>query len=193
MRARISSSPIPAQARAPRLPSLEFFRDPRQRTVGMYILDLPVTTEAARAAGREIWGYPKFLTEIPFRHQDGQFDCAVDDPAGGEPLLALRGALGRSLGLDAFHLTLYSNHRDQLVKTVVDVRCPTRVSRGTQTSLAASPGDHRMAANARDLGLVGATPLVVQVSDAFQSRLNDGESIGPWETPPIPYADTETS
>jgi hypothetical protein len=59
----------------------ESFKDPRlylanmvrrnghKWTVGAYVLELPVTIPEARVAGREIWGYPKYLTDIPFTQE----------------------------------------------------------------------------------------------------------------------------
>jgi hypothetical protein len=41
-----------------------------------------VTTEPANVGGREIYGYPKFVTEIPFKLEDGAFSAAVLDRAG---------------------------------------------------------------------------------------------------------------
>jgi len=43
------------------------------REMGMYVVDLPVTTELACVSGRELWGYPKFRTQIPFNLQGRQF------------------------------------------------------------------------------------------------------------------------
>jgi hypothetical protein len=38
-----------------------------------------------------------------------------------------------------------------------------------------------MAKNIRDLGLDGAKPFLVQRTDHFQARLNEGRKIAPWE------------
>ena len=47
----------------PLLPLLFEQRWPR---MGWWVHHLPVTTEAARQAGRSLWGYPKFLADIDF-------------------------------------------------------------------------------------------------------------------------------
>jgi hypothetical protein len=54
-----------------------------------YTLHLPVTTEAARYAGVEFYGYPKFLAEIGFEEQGQWLACrlAVD----GHEILTLKG------------------------------------------------------------------------------------------------------
>jgi len=51
----------------------ELYSDIKNRELGFYVLSLPVTTELANAAGRELWGYPKFVTEISFHLGGGCF------------------------------------------------------------------------------------------------------------------------
>ncbi|HEY6098020.1 MAG TPA: acetoacetate decarboxylase family protein, partial [Anaeromyxobacter sp.] len=69
---------------------LDLFRPPAGRRLGFRILDLPVSTSIANAAGREIWGYPKFVTDLPQRYDPGAFSGAVMAPGGGE-ILRLEG------------------------------------------------------------------------------------------------------
>ena len=44
---------------------VDLFRAPAGRRLGFRILDLPVSTPIADVAGRELWGYPKFVAELP--------------------------------------------------------------------------------------------------------------------------------
>jgi hypothetical protein len=71
----------------PHVPGWRLAVDPlravRRRDVGWAVLDLPVTTELANAAGREIWGYPKFVTELPIRFAPHAFHGQVRDPDRG--------------------------------------------------------------------------------------------------------------
>jgi acetoacetate decarboxylase len=46
---------------------------------GIYIHHLPVNQEFTLAAGREIWGYPKFLTEISVEKHGGEMRCTLGD------------------------------------------------------------------------------------------------------------------
>jgi len=48
-------------------------------TIGAYVLEMPVTIPQARAAGREIWGFPKFETKIPFKLERKRFEFGVLD------------------------------------------------------------------------------------------------------------------
>src|SRR3990167_4160822 len=70
---------------------LASFTHPEERRSGLYVLDLPVTTALANAAGREIWGFPKFVTPIEFELRGNQFSCSVENPDSGTPLMTLAG------------------------------------------------------------------------------------------------------
>ena len=52
-----------------------YVRGPRGR--GVYIHHLPVDQEFTLAAGREIWGYPKFLAEIALEEADDGATCTL--------------------------------------------------------------------------------------------------------------------
>ncbi len=52
-----------------------------------YIHRLPVTTDFSCAAGREIWGFPKFVAEIRFREDGGRRSVTLD--AEGEHVFTL--------------------------------------------------------------------------------------------------------
>jgi hypothetical protein len=55
----------------------------------MYILHLPVTSERARRGGVEMAGYPKFIADISFAHEQGYTTCSVSE--NGQRILALTG------------------------------------------------------------------------------------------------------
>jgi hypothetical protein len=162
-------------------PTIDFFRKPDARTAGFYVLDLPVTTEAACVAGRELWGYPKFVTEIPVKVEDDGVECSVRLPEGNGDIVRFSGRPGTGVSLSAFDLMSYSNRNRELVKTNIDVRAKMKTCLGGDFRVAANDSQHRMAKNIRDLGLDGAKPFLVQRSDHFQARLNEGRKIAPWE------------
>lgn len=69
---------------------------PRQR-LGFHILYPPVATAIANAGGREIWGFPKFVTPIDTALTGRQIAVEVHDPEGGTPILQLKGSVGVSV------------------------------------------------------------------------------------------------
>ena len=63
--------------------------------MGVYVVEMVVTIPEARAAGRKLWGYPKFLTQIPSELSGNQFKFSVLDPDSREPIVAVEGETGR--------------------------------------------------------------------------------------------------
>lgn len=162
-------------------------KDGRRWTMGAYVLEMPVTIPRARAAGREIWGYPKFETRIPFRLSGQEYGFSVLDPVTDTPLLAVKGSLGPGVSSRAFDFVTFSGHRDSILKTVIEVegRFKTCLNWGVKVEIGS--GNHRMAHNLRALGLDRIQPLLVITGDFFRTRLNPGEPVAAWKTAPRPY------
>jgi len=109
----------------PFCPLINFIKKGQNWNIGAYIHNLPVTTEIANAAGRKIWTYPKFVTPIPFKLKQPEFSGSVKDPDSGDDIFSIKGNTGK-LGLgsvfNSFDLVIYSNHKNELIKTIVDTR-----------------------------------------------------------------------
>jgi hypothetical protein len=150
---------------------------PARRTVGAWVVDLPVTTEAANAAGRELWGYPKFVTRIDFALRGKTFRGVVHDPAGGDPICELAGEMGTGIVAPAMSLVTFTKMDGALVRTHVDVRAPTRVRSKGSIRLAVGRSTHPMADHFRTLGLNGARPKALVVTERFQSLLHAGRRV----------------
>jgi hypothetical protein len=179
----------PPAVREPRLylPNLAR-RDGHKWTVGGYVLEMPVTIPDARAAGREIWGYPKYLTDIPLAISDRDFSYEVMDEPGGSPVLTVECTPGPGITMRASDLVTFSNHEDTILRTVVDVDAACRNSPRGKLRIRAGTTEHRFASNVRELGLDRLKPFVVQSTDSFRSRLNRGWPVASQKTPPPPYA-----
>lgn len=161
----------PAGARWPRLGWLDAWRAPPQRTIGAWVVDLPVTTPIANAAGRELWGYPKFVTEIDVALRGRLVEARVADPSGAGDIVTLRGRLGPSVPAPPMSVVTFTQHRGQLWRTHVDVRGVMRAHAPGSVRLEVGRSKHRMAENLERLGLASARPLAVLATDAFQSKL----------------------
>lgn len=158
----------------PRYGWADLFVAPRRRRIAAYVLDLPVTTAAACAAGREIWGYPKFITPIPFRAEGRDIDAAVEDPEGHGRIVGISGQLGRGLPAPSLDLMTYTFLDGVLIRTHVDVRGHVTLHAPGTTRITVGDSPHRMAENLRTLGLDGARPRLVMKTDRFQSLLHEG-------------------
>jgi hypothetical protein len=147
------------------------------RRSAAWIVDLPVTTRAANAAGREIWGYPKFVTDIPFRLQGRSVEASVKDPGGSNVIVTLSGELGRGVPVPPIDVVTYTRLGPQLLRTHVDVRGWQTIHSPGSVRLRVGTSDHRMAKNLRTLCLENAAPIAVITTNRFQSKLPAGKSV----------------
>ncbi len=169
----------PRDVPAPQWPLRAMLGALDKNTSGFHVIDLPVTTEAARAAGREVWGYPKFVTPIQFDRQGRQFSGAVIDPtAPGQALVALNGKAGIGIPGPLLDLSLYSRLDGPLLRTLVVTRGGASICMpGSLRLNVSAQSQHVMAQRLRALGLHDQTPLIVTMSDALQLRLNAGAPV----------------
>jgi len=147
-----------------------------KRQVGFYVVDLPVTTEEANAAGRELWGYPKFVTDIPFKLGAHAFYSEVKDPESGS-IARLSGKLNLGIKAPTLSAVTYSHLGGKTLRAAVNVRGNYKAYFAHNLKLSVGNSQHVMANNLRTLGLNNARPLAVLGSTDFQSRLNLGAEI----------------
>ncbi|MEI7891817.1 MAG: acetoacetate decarboxylase family protein [Myxococcales bacterium] len=147
-------------------------------TPAVWVVDLPVTTAAAYAAGREIWGYPKFVTTIGFQLHGRDFEGVVDSPSGRGPIMTLAGRMGLGVPAPALSFDTYTRQGGTLLRTHIDVRGMNKAHRGGTLRVKLGTSTHKMVDNLRMLGLDEARPVVVLQTDRFQSKLHAGMAIG---------------
>lgn len=144
---------------------------------GMYVVDLPVTTKAALAAGREIWGYPKIVTPIDFQLRGPELSCAVRDTDGSTLLCRLEGRAGLALALAPPNLLTYTRLDGRLLRTAIDLRGRMRHAGRGSVRLDCGTSDHPLSQHLRQLGLQGAAPLMVQYGQGLQALLPAGHDV----------------
>jgi hypothetical protein len=162
-------------------------KEKRWKNMGMYVIEMPVTIPAARAAGREIWGFPKFLTRIPYRLSGNHFEFGVVDPDTEESIVDVKGETGLGLSVKAFDLVTFNNYEDTIFRVVTEVDGKIKNCTCKSIEVKVGPSKHRMAENIRALGLDTAKPFVVMSSDYVQTRLNPGRPVADWKSPALPY------
>ena len=168
----------PTGVRVPALPLLSYVKALDRNPLGFHIVDLPVTTEAACAAGREVWSYPKFVTPIAFQRHGREFKGVVTDPDDRSDLVRVAGRAGLGVRGPLLDLVLYSRHQGQLLRTVVQTRGGAVLYLpGSMRLQLSATSRHPMTERLRQLGLDGARPVCVSVSDRLQLRLNAGAPI----------------
>lgn len=153
--------------------------DKPQRELGFYVLHLPVSTAAACAAGREIWGLPKFIAPMQYERAGSGVKVVLSDPEQptqpGSAILTLSGEMGAALPGPSMSLVLYSQVQRDWLRTTVNVRGGQRLHAPGAVRLRVGLSQHPMAHTLRQLGLDGARPVCLTDTDSFQSRLNQGQ------------------
>lgn len=153
---------------------LDMLKPLDKSSVGYFIVDLPVTTPAACAGGREIWGYPKFVTNIGFSLHGNLFNGSVTDPDTGKDLLRLCGNAGFGVPGPLLDLVLYSRLEGQMLRALVNTRGGAKICLPGSMRAEVSDSEHPMAQHLRALGLENAEPFMLFYSHALQLRLNAG-------------------
>jgi hypothetical protein len=169
----------PTKKGQPALLMPQFFRDARKWTFGAYVIDLPVTTEIAYIGGKEIWNYPKFVTDITFKMDGKKFSGGVMDPDLKKPIFTLDGKIGL-LGMgrrlsNAASFISHTTHQGKPRRTLSEVEAQYRMNLGFSGRLQVSQESrHVMTQNLREMGLQGEKPAIVLSAEKARMKLNGG-------------------
>jgi len=138
---------------------------------GIWVVNLPVTTEAACTAGIDIWGYPKYVTPIETRFTD----VGASVRLGDELAFSIGRMVGPSMKLP---VVTYTAREGRLLRTVIEVSTSVRWGTGRSSRLELI-GDGPTAESARKLGLDRAPAIAAFRTDRFQATLPAGVDLGP--------------
>jgi hypothetical protein len=138
---------------------------------GWFVVNLPVTTGFACAAGRELWGYPNYLTRV-----DTEFDReGAQIILGGELVLEHRARF--SVKMPGRPFVYLSELEERLLRTVVPVEHGQRLG-GARSVRIQVTGDGPTADTVRRLGLERLRPMFAARADGLKLTLPRGNPIG---------------
>ena len=145
----------------------------KEEDQGLYVTNLPVTTEKARAAGVEIWGYPKYVANIDTRFTPDGVHAELE----GEFKLTM--GRGRTLKTRGLPFVTYSvSGEGRLLRTVVEIDHDVRWGGASTVDLRVI-GDGPTSTSIRALGIHGRAPTFAFRTDAMRSVLPRGKDMGP--------------
>jgi hypothetical protein len=141
-----------------------------------YVVNLPVTTAVANRAGREIWGYNKFVATIDVKSEGKKFSTVLRD---SENVLvgALEGSRGASIPTPPTDILTFTLLNGRVIKTVIRVLTPFHASSGESFVFKVGTSRHPMTNNLSTVALDGARPVLVQYADPLQALLFPGRAL----------------
>lgn len=166
---------IPAGIKKPFSSWLDLIGSLENRKVGQYIIHIPVTSEFSRAAGNELWGYPKIATPVEHAFKDASLHSKVFDPMTNEMITEVKGVLGFGIPSIPLSLITYSFMNGEMYKTKVKVRGGMKLRLNHDVRLHVGSSTNAMANDLRMLGLDGKKPVIVMDTDRFQSVFYEAE------------------
>jgi len=141
-----------------------------------YVVNLPVTTAVANRAGREIWGYNKFVAAIDVKSEGKKFSTVLRDT---ENVLvgALEGSRGASIPTPPTDILTFTLLNGRVIKTVIRVLTPYHASSGESFVFKVGTSRHPMTNNLSTVALDGARPVLVQYANPLQALLFPGRAL----------------
>ena len=139
------------------------------------VLHMPVTSREARDAGRQLWGFPKFVADMDFAEDDRVRGVELSEQ--GTHILTLTIRPGGGVLPDRRPLVAYTALHGELLETVVAKACHVQIRPGG-TGGHLDLGAHAVAGHLRRLE-VSPDPVAVFSYLDHRSVLPAGVPIGP--------------
>ena len=165
---------VPAGAPLPANWLLDITKPPLDREMAFYVLNIPADSEVGVAAGIEIWGFTKVLTDIDFSHAGSTIDMTVYDPDSSTTILNFAGEVGSGIPMPNASSVTLSVLNDIPLKTINYATGTATMYLSHDLLLTIGASAHPMAQNLRDMGVDGTAPATVMVSTDYQSVLYFG-------------------
>jgi hypothetical protein len=154
-------------------PSLAtYLRDPRlQEEQAIWVVNLPVTTEVARAGGVDVWGYPKYVTtmETEFAPKSVRFKL------GNELEIGMQSGFG--LSVKGIPFVTFTQKDGRFLRTIIEVDHAVKFG-GASTVKIRRLGDGPTTATMEKLGLFERAPWAAQRTDRLRAELPPGKDVG---------------
>lgn len=145
-----------------------------KRKLGQYILHIPVTSNQSMVAGRDIWGYPKIVTEIEHRFTKNHISTKITDPETNKEQVVCEGTMGIGIPIPSMDLMTYSFLNSISLCTHVDVDAPMKWYPFSNLKINIHDIDNQMSKDLVELEVINKKPVVVIRSAQFKAKFNEG-------------------
>lgn len=159
--------------RAGSVPSLwSVLHDQRKvEDMGLYVINLPVSSRQALTAGVEIWGFPKYVTGIATSFRQDKIQVTLENE------FVLTHSSGFGFEIDGIPIITYTFLKNRLVRTIVEVGHRMRFG-GARSIRLSINGDGPTSATAKALGLDAVQPTFAFRTEAWKAVLPSGKDLG---------------
>jgi hypothetical protein len=148
---------------------------PARWRLGMFVQHMPVTHWLARAAGRQVANYPKFVADMDLRWDADAMTCRVTEDGSDILELSVR-RTGTVRALEEVD-QLFTARDGRLLRTEMPSVATAQVTRKAGTARLRL-GDHRMADDLRDLGVEERSTGAYHYL-SYSARLGTPVDVGP--------------
>lgn len=148
-----------------------------RRHMGFYVTDSALDNPVMVSAGKEVWGYPKFMAQLFSRNKGSRLYSECNDFDGRKGIVRFSGFGPRVMRFPAIDLTMFSLKGNELLRSLINTRGSFYLHWPLGFRLQVGDSDHPMAQRLRFLGLDNARPLVVFSSEDYQARMNAGVTV----------------
>ena len=148
-----------------------------RRHIGFYPIDSALDSALMQAVGREIWGYPKSLTQLRMHFDGPRLYAECNEFDGRHGIARLVGSGMRLMRFPAIDLTMYTLKSRELLRSVINTRGHFDLHLPFGFRLQVGDSDHPMAQRLRYLGLDNARPLIALSCSDYQARMNAGATV----------------
>ena len=158
------------------------FRRLALRDMSLLVLHLPVTTQEARGAGWEMWGYPKHVERIDYDESGADVKFELGWKSGTD--IAVNVPKAGGFGVPAFPVTSFTVKGTDVIRTKIPARFSAALHRGRGASL--TLGEGPVSETLKSLE-TEETPLFTLTSTRYQCQLPEGRAVARAEGPPSCY------
>jgi len=151
------------------IPGLGALRVMISKRIPSYIWQLPVTTESARAGGKDLYGFPKSILDIQFRQESDWMVCEMLE--AGERVLRMEGRVLATRAQDPIRYQSYAVEDNKVViatSLVNPIEFAETRSRGSFTL--ETSDDHPIGQAIAEMKL-GKAPIIYQFSPRNETML----------------------
>ena len=144
----------------------------RRNSVGLFAVELALTSELPLVGGVELLGLSKYLAPVSHDLGGDRFAFAVGDATSNIPALEVSGSIGRGVVVRSVPMVNITRVGGELARAVIDPDFSWRIGAARNVKVRCQPADPHLGGHVARLGLDHRRPLLALSTDDLRGRLN---------------------